>query len=539
FNTPQKYTVTAEDGSKTVYTVTIANKIEPETEIYAFSIQEYSAEISANKIYLELPYGTDLTNLKPEISINKDASISPEIGLAQDFTKPVYYTVFSQNGSETIYEVCVVNSKNTKAHIISFVINGKHAEIIDENIELELEYGVDLSSLSPHIEISEAATISPASDVEQDFTNDVKYVVKAEDGSENEFIVNIVNKANHEAKINSFEINGKKAEIFGTEIDLELDYDADLENLSPVIKISDGASIYPESGKQIDFREQVVYTVTSAYGNKTKYKVNITVDQLLVYDETHRSVKINNKYNDKIKIGQTIMFQGLKYTVVDRAKLKSMIKNGGQQKLERLVTSRITNMDEIFRDKKIFNANISHWDVSNVKSMKGMFYNAKHFNADIGKWDVSNVTNMSLMFRDAGKFNKDISGWDVSKLTNMAEMFRNAKSFNADIGKWNVSNVTNMSLMFRDAEKFNQDIGGWNVSNVTNMNEMFRNAKNFNIYIGDWNVSKVTHMDKMFYQAKIFGQNLSGWNVVNVLHYNCVFVMTNMQGNQYPKWNHK
>lgn len=48
------------------------------------------------------------------------------------------------------------------------------------------------------------------------------------------------------------------------------------------------------------------------------------------------------------------------------------------------------------------------------------------------------------MFSGAKVFNQDVSKWNVSKVINMEKMFLGAKIFNGDISSWNISNVTNM-----------------------------------------------------------------------------------------------
>ena len=55
----------------------------------------------------------------------------------------------------------------------------------------------------------------------------------------------------------------------------------------------------------------------------------------------------------------------------------------------------------------------------------------------INDWDVSNVTNMSELFKNKKEFNDDISKWDVSNVINMESMFKNAESFNRCIINWN------------------------------------------------------------------------------------------------------
>jgi surface protein len=90
-----------------------------------------------------------------------------------------------------------------------------------------------------------------------------------------------------------------------------------------------------------------------------------------------------------------------------------------------------------------------------------MFKGANSFNADISSWDVSNVRRMDSMFYKADSFNADISEWDVSDVKNMAYMFYQAKNFNSNISNWNVSNVSNMDAMFYQASSFNQDLSAW------------------------------------------------------------------------------
>lgn len=89
-------------------------------------------------------------------------------------------------------------------------------------------------------------------------------------------------------------------------------------------------------------------------------------------------------------------------------------------------TSNVTDMDELFTSRfdrqrphrlRIFNSDISAWDVSSVTTMQRMFYFARRFNSDISAWDVSSVTNMSWMFYSATAFNQDLSGWIVSNVT--------------------------------------------------------------------------------------------------------------------------
>ena len=202
------------------------------------------------------------------------------------------------------------------------------------------------------------------------------------------------------------------------------------------------------------------------------------------------------------KIGDQGTIDDVLYTIVDKDSLLIMIEKG--YLVNRVCTSLMTDMSELFMHRRAFNQDISNWDVSNVNNMVSMFQGAEAFNQSIGDWDVSNVTRMEFMFSGANSFNQPIGTWDVSKVNSMKAMFScgykiyyekiNLKSntelnFNQPIGDWDISNVKNMTLMFAGASSFNQDLSLWDVSNVTIMEGMFYDASSFNQSLDSWGTS--------------------------------------------------
>ena len=231
---------------------------------------------------------------------------------------------------------------------------------------------------------------------------------------------------------------------------------------------------------------------------------------------------ITIKACDDANVGDTGVLDGVTYTVVDEATLRTMVAN--EEDVTKVVTTKVTDMNLMFflgndsNDEPIyndFNQDISSWDVSNVTDISGMFA-ATAFNQPIGNWDVSSVTDMRSMFAYADTFNQPIGDWDVSSVTDMRVMFGFATSFNQPIGNWDVSNVTTMNGMFGETNAFNQDIVSWDVSNVTDMRNMFESATVFNQDIGNWDVSNVTRMFEMFLNSSTFNQDLSSWGVDGV-----------------------
>ena len=234
------------------------------------------------------------------------------------------------------------------------------------------------------------------------------------------------------------------------------------------------------------------------------------------------------------KIGDQGTIDDVLYTIVDKDSLLIMIEKG--YFVNGVCTSLMTDMSQLFKERKAFNQDISNWDVSNVNSMESMFKDAQSFNQPIGDWDVSNVTRMEFMFFGANSFNQPIGAWDVSNVNKINSMFSSATAFNQDIGSWDVSSVTDMKYMFYDATAFNQDIGSWDVSSVTEMNSMFSSATAFNQDIGSWDVSSVTNMYGMFDAATAFNQDIGSWDVSSVTNMRYMFYQASSFNQDIGSW---
>ena len=188
-------------------------------------------------------------------------------------------------------------------------------------------------------------------------------------------------------------------------------------------------------------------------------------------------------------VGESYEFDGITFTVVDSLLLKTMILNNDN--ISVAVTSRITNMANMFGNNTEFNQDISSWDVSNVINMQSMFTECILFNQNINSWDVSNVTSMDFMFTNCASFNQPLNEWDVSNITNMSFMFFSGFTQNQslidelelpyltsnwNIENWNVSSVTTMANMLENHPTFNLDLSSWDVSNVTDCSYFSTNA---------------------------------------------------------------
>lgn len=147
-------------------------------------------------------------------------------------------------------------------NILSFKANGVAGEIDEANNLIQLFYpkGTDLTNLTPEIQISEGATVTPASGEKQNLSKVVKYRV-VNGNVYNDY--NVV--ATHiKGQILSFAIGKYKGAIdheAGT-ILVRFPKTEDVTNLTPTFTVTEGATVVPDKGTAVDFTKPVTYTVS-------------------------------------------------------------------------------------------------------------------------------------------------------------------------------------------------------------------------------------------------------------------------------------
>lgn len=167
------------------------------TFIIILSDVEYKAEIDTvnNSIQLTLPYGTDLTNLLPTITLPENATISPEPLEALNFESPIVFTITAEDGNTKEYEVTIIapNDDNT---ITSLTIENELLEpitgFIDEeskSILLEVPSTLDLTVVKVSFNIPELANALPATESVVDLSNTTTFAITAENGDVAEYTI--------------------------------------------------------------------------------------------------------------------------------------------------------------------------------------------------------------------------------------------------------------------------------------------------------------------------------------------------------------
>jgi hypothetical protein len=325
------YTVQAEDGSTREYQVTVycfdrdsGKQITGFYFIFPNSPAEGAAGIineTAKTIAVTVPSGTDLRSLSPVV-YHTGASVSPISGAPEDFSgspaSPVPYTVKARDGSEQTYQVSVFTAKDSSGAITDFDLGIPNAVVsigsvpgADGKFPIIITVSdptkpIDLSALTPeisHTGVSVTGDGIPAggsgtvtADGPVDFTSPVNYTVTAEDGTQQDYTITVIDAGDASssdpssglAKINGFYFAtplaaGQINENAKT-ISVTVPYGTDRSSLIPTIYYS-GGSIAQGTGVQNtehpaviggDFSGPVVYTVTSRNSaNIASYTVNV------------------------------------------------------------------------------------------------------------------------------------------------------------------------------------------------------------------------------------------------------------------------
>lgn len=255
------------------------------------TISNPEKEGTAGTITLNMPVGTNLSNLSPimthlgqqvEIkSINSDNWEAIQNGQFYDFSSTRSVRVVNNTyGLKTEYEVTITSNPSAECEILSFGIDFTEGVINQEekSIKIEVPYGTALEQAIPEWTISDFAQMAKVPE-RLEYQQQLSYTVRAENGTEQKYTVIIAETpAATGNSILSFSYGSIAGEFSETQsyIRLKVPYGTDLTKLKPVITASLFAKVVPNSGEAVDFSQgPVEYTVTSQAGESKTYTVEV------------------------------------------------------------------------------------------------------------------------------------------------------------------------------------------------------------------------------------------------------------------------
>jgi hypothetical protein len=269
-------------------------------------------------VTITVPGTMDLTKVKPVIAVSDKASVTPASGTEVNLTKPVTYTITAEDKSQQQYVVTAKKAVNLGNRILSFQIklgtttyNGVINDTsftIKTGVPFTKNGVVDLSRVNTTVIIPAGASVTPAVNAVVDFTSPVTYKVTAPDGEVQEYTVSVLN---NETDLTFFEIplsgftqgslrqplitqtgqeNGLwPEEITGLAAPFAVFHVLESEDVSHLtlksVKLSQGATISPATDVPQDFNSDVVYTVTSQYGNTQQYTLRAVKKKIIMRNE--------------------------------------------------------------------------------------------------------------------------------------------------------------------------------------------------------------------------------------------------------------
>ena len=229
-------------------------------------------------ITLNLPVGTDLTAITPEIM--HTGSRTNMDGETQDFTESRHLTVYNDAYDlETTYTVTITAKPSSEAEILSYQIDGIVGTISGNSISITVPYATDLSNVSVEISCSEFATLQAPESLHD---GENTYTVISQDKSKSITYTVTISRAAAATgnQILAFCYGSSEGVINNTNGTIHLTLPrGSSSTFAPSIEISPFATVSPASGQVQDFSSPVQYTVTSQTGVRNNYIVTVEIEE--------------------------------------------------------------------------------------------------------------------------------------------------------------------------------------------------------------------------------------------------------------------
>jgi len=153
-------------------------KLDLDANVVSFNIGNYEGTIDQleGTITVQVPDGTDITNMTPDMTLSEGATSDLPSEKPVDFTLPVTMTVV--NGD--VYRQYTVTVAIDEAKMLSFKINNSFFGVINsrnKTITVYVPTYLDVTRLTATYTITDGASATPENNALLDFTNPVTFTV--------------------------------------------------------------------------------------------------------------------------------------------------------------------------------------------------------------------------------------------------------------------------------------------------------------------------------------------------------------------------
>ena len=302
-------------------------KLSSENKITSFVITahdiSYSGVINENsKEIIVQTSGLELANsIVPNIAISQGASISPTPQLTQNFNENVTHAVTAENGEIATYTVKAQNTPfSDEKKIVRFEFHIDNETFIgnidNDQLFITIETYKDISNLSPVIEVSGNATISPEGN-QQDFSDYVQYIVTAQNGTSNTYTVQATRPRLYASVKKSYirAVSGATItnyDLTKDNLDLYLENESNSYLLTYFDLLVRGNDETPTTDFNFEFDESIV--TASDYKLRIKHGIQIIAETDDTFDVLAEGApKITSVNKTEFVYGETLIITGTNF----------------------------------------------------------------------------------------------------------------------------------------------------------------------------------------------------------------------------------
>lgn len=285
WSTPQKFKVTAEDGSEKNWVVVVSSIKNNATDLQLLFKDQFKVNRSQDTIYIKLKNGSSVGAAAIDSwSVSEGAAVDPKPDAVKAWTDYQSFKVTAEDGSVKTWvlslSVAAADEKvSSDKELVSISAAGEESAASIEKsknfVELHLAADADPSAVKVTLKVSETASHNLPETV--DLRSPVTFTITAEDASSETWTLS-ASMPSEPPQVLSLKIAGKQAVIDASEMSIHVDSLPFRTNLTSLelteLKLSKGATAEGFSaGNKYDFGAGQTLVVKNSAGESVTYRV--------------------------------------------------------------------------------------------------------------------------------------------------------------------------------------------------------------------------------------------------------------------------